>query len=310
MNTLARICLMAFCALPALSVAAPMGYSVNSDQSPGDQLHLIDLETGQSTVRGTVFTGAKDNRDVEGLAFDRNGTLWAVDEWEFMLFPIQPLNGVGDDSRDKPIGGLEFRSGNDFGMTFTCDDELFISSVAAQKLYRLSTDTGMAVEVGDLGARIGALAAWGKNPTQLYGLGVGQYGDPPVVGNRSLYLIDTDTGAAELVGELGSEAAPYFEGGLSFDEEGQLWAITDRYPLGNQVFTLDLITGKATLVSTTVASGFESLAIAGPGGCEPPPLAPRGALNSIPTIDAAGRALATLLLLLTGLAVLRRGRLL
>jgi len=77
---------------------------------------------------------------------------------------------------------------------------------------------------------------------------------------------------------------------------------------------LDTATGAATLQATTTRIGFESLAVAPPSACqdvtpEPPP-APQPEAPSdpvgIPTLDAIGRAAAVLVLLLAGLAGLRR----
>ena len=74
--------------------------------------------------------------------------------------------------------------------------------------------------------RISAIAAYG-NPTRLYGLGNGQLQDGGIDA-PNLYSIDLETGAANLVGALGSQAGGYTQGGLAFDEDGGLWAVTDR----------------------------------------------------------------------------------
>jgi hypothetical protein len=75
--------------------------------------------------------------------------------------------------------------------------------------------------------------------------------------------------------------------------------------------------GTASAVRTLVEEGFESLAIAPPGGCdsnvEPPPPPPPPAppqqiddVRSVPTMDRVGLAIASILLLLTGLLAVRR----
>ena len=119
-----------------------------------------------------------------------------------------------------------------------------------------------------------------------------------------------------LLGPLGPAASAYFEAGLSFDADGQLWAITDRrsdaQELPSEILRLDLATGAATLVATTARSGFESLAAAPPSGCEgdtpAPPRDPQFVtpFPHIPTLDVFGRLATVLVLLLAGLAVLRR----
>lgn len=314
MNTLARIIAIGFLVLPIGSAfAAPVGYSVNSDQADGDQLHVIDLATGAATARGLVRSATTEFTDVEGLALDADGTLWAVDEVTLSLFPVSKGNGTVDLNAVEPIIGLSALSGNDFGMTFTCAGELYVSSVADGALYRLDLG-GSATRIGDLSANISALAAYG-NPVQLYGLSNGLQDENGTPDTRSLYRIDPVDGTTTLVGALGAAAGDYLQAGLSFDADGNLWAITDRNTQGqelpSQILRLDPVTGGATLVASTAQSGFESLAVAPPGGCDgtTPPRQPVTYVTPfphIPTLDAHGRIAAVLLLLLVGFAALRQ----
>ena len=169
MKTLARIIAIGSLVLPVGSaLAAPVGYSVNSDEPSGDELHVIDLATGAATSRGPVRSATETFLDVEGLALDPDGNLWAVDEGTLSLFPLSKGNGTVDSDAVRPIVGLDALTGNDFGMTFTCDGELFVTSVADGALYQLEPG-GSANRIGNLGANISALAAYGK-PTRLFGL--------------------------------------------------------------------------------------------------------------------------------------------
>jgi hypothetical protein len=157
---------------------------------------------------------------------------------------------------------------NDFGLTFACDGNLYVTSVSQKKLYRLNLN-GSTAPVGDMGQNISALAAYG-NPVQLYGLSNGLLANANP-DTRSLYRINTSTGAATLIGALGGAAGAYNEAGLAFDSDGQLWAITDRRaaPGGpaSQILRINTATGAATVQSTTAEAGFESLAITTPRGC-------------------------------------------
>ena len=311
MKTACRYALFALLVLPlAAALAAPMGYSVNSDEPLGDSLFEIDLATGQETVKGKVMSLGQTRSDIEGLAFDKFGVLWGVDDESQNLFPINTSNGLVVYQDEVAITGLGAIQGNDFGLSFTCNGSLYISSVSNESLYQLSFD-GTATLVGAegaLGTRISAIAAYG-NPAKLYGLGNGLMGDGGPQDNRSLYKIDMTTGVASLIGEIGPAAADYFEAGLSFDGTGILWAITDRRTiednLGSQILLLDTETGKASLQSTTTVSGFESLAVAAPAGCVQDPGQEDDGYHRIPTLSDAGKLLAILVLMMAGIAVLR-----
>jgi len=205
---------------------APMAYSVNSDgqnDKTWDSLYLIDLAvSGSETRRGTLFSGAYNHFDTEGLAFSRDGTLWGVDDDSRILFPINTSFGTISFLDVIPLPSFPTGGGNDFGMTFTCENTLYVTSVATRTLYHID-ELGSSTVVGSsgaLGADISAIAAIG-NPARLYGLGLGNVDAP------SLYDIDTQTGTASIIGPL-VNAAPYNEGGLAFDADGNLWAITDR----------------------------------------------------------------------------------
>ena len=286
---------------------APMAYSINSDgqnQATWDSLYLIDLSTSGSEQRvGTLFSGSLTHThyDTEGLAFDVDGRLWGVDDGSLTLFPINPDSGVVNPHEIIPLPLAFLSAGsNDFGMTFTCEDDLYLTSVVNQTLYLVDGNGNVQVVggTGALGVDISAIAAIGE-PTRLFGLGLGNVDSP------SLYSIHPRTGVASLIGPL-LHAEDYNEAGLAFDADGNLWAITDRSnlvdePLAlrnqpSQVLLINTETGEATHVSTTIETGFESLAIGPPSGCYEP----------IPTLDVRGLALVVAGLMLIGFVVLRR----
>jgi len=294
---------------------APMAYSVNSDSgniSAEDSLYRIDLATGSDQRRGELFTGVEVRRDTEGLAFDANGTLWGIDDQSMTLFPIDTASGAINFQDEIPLSGIPSGGSNDFGMTFSCDNTLYATSVATQTLYRIYPDGSSDVigALGALGANISAIAAIG-NPTVLYGLGNGQFSN----GNTDspdLYSINENTGVATLIGPLGNDAGEYGQGGLAFDRDGNLWAITDRRIVNNsiadlasQILSVDIQTGAATLVSSTSEVGFESLAISPPTACRLT-RAYGSTANPIPTLGWTGRLLAIAILMLAGMIILRR----
>ena len=306
--------------LPMTLAAEPMGYSINSDSGSTDpipdSLYQIDLGVGAEKRIGQLDPLYLD---VEGLAFAPDGKLYALDDDRLRVFELDKANGQALLLTEKQVSNLPSGGRNDFGMAFACDGTLYVTSVVERKLYRLSL-SGQATPIGDLGANISALAAWG-NPTELYGLGNGLRNvsnDVFVEDAPNLYRIDPATGATTLVGELGDEAAPYTEGGLDFDSSGQLWAITDRVLPDNQpsqVMKIDTSSGTASEVKTLKEAGFESLAIAPPGGCaliddgEPPVTEPpqnSTQVRSVPALSPFGLAVAVTLMLLAGLAATRR----
>jgi len=294
--------------------SAPMAYSVNSDsgnEETEDSLYLIDLATGSDQRRGTLFTGIETRRDTEGLAFAPDGILWGIDDRSLTLFPIATTNGGISFQAEKDLSGIQAGGGNDFGMTFSCDSTLYITSVISNTLYKLDLE-GNSTVIGQLGANISAIAAIG-NPSRLYGLGNGQFenGDTD---SPDLYSINTDTGAATLIGALGNTIGAYNQGGLAFDSNGDLWAITDRRTingeianLASQVLSIDVNSGLASVVSITSEVGFESLAIGPPAQCEGAGTPGDGNERDprIPTMSPAGRLLAIFVLLFTGFGFLR-----
>ena len=314
MNYLNRFALLIVVSLFAISAKAePMAYSVNSDSNGGDSLYLIDLATGSDQFRGKLFTGIEDRTDTEGLAFSSNpgSLLWGMDDASGTLFPISTANGSinYDDEIQLPF---EFRSGggNDFGMTFACDNSLYFTSVRSKTLYRRDQDGDFTTvgSTGALGVNISAIAALG-NPVKLYGLGNGRLenGD---IDSPNLYSIDLTTGVASLVGPLSdSNEFTYNEAGLAFDGSGGLWAITDRSQISNQksqILSINVATGAATLIATTLNEvGYESLAINPPSDCVISS-APGDGLEKIPTLNMAGRLSAILVLMLAGMLILRR----
>lgn len=317
MKTLARIVVIGSAVLCVSSTAAdPVGYSVNADAPDGDTLYAVDLANGATTARGLVQSASGAFLDVEGLAFDANGTLWGVDEQSLSLFPVSTANGTVNPAEVQSITGLNATSGNDFGMTFACDGSLYLSTVADGTLYRLGLD-GAATPIGTLSENISALAAYG-NPVRLVGLSNGLQSDGGPADSRSLYDIDPASGALTLIGAVGPAVSDYAQAGLSFDADGNLWALTDRriqgQDLGSEVLSIDLSNGLASVAATTGETGFESLAVAPPGGCTvtppppqfPPTARPKSRVDGIPTLDAYGKLAAILALMLTGFLVLRQ----
>jgi hypothetical protein len=299
--------------LSASLAAAPFGYSINSDSGTddADSLYRIDLASGAETligsVRASLFEPVK--LDVEGLAFAPDGTLYGVDDDSMTLFPINTDTGQVQSAGEVSISVLPIGGGNDFGMTFACDGNLYLSSVTENSLYLLELN-GSPELIGPLGENISALAAYG-NPVELYGLGNGLDSDDNV-DSPKLYKINLETGAATQIGSgLGAAAGQYTEGGLAFDDTGQLWAILDSreklLPSPSRIVKIDTGTGMASDPQFTSEIGYESLAITVPQGCFSVPIDDQAQYyESVPTLNQYGLLLFSALMLLTGMVVTRR----
>ena len=254
--------------------AAPDGYSINSDSptADADSLYRVDLANGNHTRIGKVTSFGQTRIDVEGLALAPDGTLYGVDDSATTLFPINTNTGQVIAAEEVSISGVPTNDSNDFGMTFACDGNLYISSVITQTLYRMDLE-GEATPVGavgNLGDNISAIAAYGI-PVQLYGLGNGLNSSNGTA-SRALYEINLENGTASQVGTLGGQALDYHEAGLAFDEDGVLWAITDRRavpggPFPSQILQINTDSWQASAIASTQETGFESLSISVPRGC-------------------------------------------
>jgi secreted PhoX family phosphatase len=146
--------------LPAPSALASHGNIAWSVQSDGDdQLYSIDLATGAQTPIGP--TGFND---IEGLAFDANGTLYGVDDITNELVTCNLTTGAC-----QTVGPLNV-SFTDMGLTFDQAGNLWMSTDAPspETFYRVDPATGQATAVGPQGQEVTGLAASGST---IYGLG-------------------------------------------------------------------------------------------------------------------------------------------
>lgn len=284
--------------------AQPTGLAVNSRGFTAEEdIHVlwrVDLSSGQvERVGQTGFI------DMEGLALDAEGTLYGADDATKTLVTVNVNSGFSS-----PVGGLRSNMGiplaqpMDFGMTFTCDGELLVSSDTERSLFSASLETGrlqLIGEAGSLGAPITDVASWGG---ELYGIGQGVAGEDGMFTTDApnLYRIDPVDATTEFIGSLGQAVLPYANAGLAFDEAGNLWAITDRRANGipdieSEILKIDLETGQAQKTADAALVGFESLAIAPPGGCE----TPTGTLRDpaiIPASNPHGLAIMALLMMM------------
>ncbi len=282
----------------SLANAQPFGYAAGFNE-----LYRVNLATGQATRLGAIGFN-----DVEGLALSSGETLLGVADATMMignqtsattdfLARINTTSGAG--TLVGQLAGLQGLGpgGNlDYGLAFTCDGRLWLSSDTTGELWEVDRSNGGTRRVAAMGASISGLAGRGNI---LYGVST----SAALVGGQAsapaLYSIDPASGEATRIGPLNAGIV-VDDVGLDFDEDGILWATLDPEPLGtgaSRVARIDLETGAATLVATlNVNTGVEALAIAPTGGCEP-----GGGNGSVQPITVPGPG-APALLLLAGLA--------
>lgn len=256
--------------------AKQLGAPAGSAYTVGfDRLYRINLSTGERTLIGQVRDDSLVYNDIEGLAFSPDGVLYGVTDYALkVLLRIDPATG-----RAQRIGNLGLNGQGvgpndqfDFGLAFTCDGKLWLSSDATRRLWEVDPSSGQARLVGELGVPITGLAG---RDQELYGLG-GK-------GDRNLYRIDRETARVEPIGPVKpAEGVAWSQGGLDFDAQGVLWASLDYVP--NALRPADLLrvdseSGRGTLVATLALvdnTGARSLAMApppcaSPAGVLPPP---------------------------------------
>ena len=315
-STLPLRCVLLVVTLTAstLLCAQPYGYSINSrgdfrDDTLVFALWRINLANGEEEYIG--WTGRGDFTDIEGLAFDSEDRLFGIDDDQNTLLRIGTSSGnaiaVGGTVGNT---GIPIGTSMDFGMTFTCEGELLVSSAGTSELFLADAETGKLERIGDMGVQIVDLATIGD---MIYGIGLGTDGNGNTVA-PNLYRVDPADASTRLVGALGDQARPYNQAGLAADTDGQLWAITDRNRVfggsdtearPSDILRIDPDNGRAERMAETIV-GIESLAIAPPSKCD--------SLNGdqsgdgidaepVPLMSDAGRWI--MVLLLAGLAVWR-----
>ncbi|HQW80765.1 MAG: hypothetical protein IPF83_03390 [Rhodanobacteraceae bacterium] len=279
-------------ALPA--AAEPLAYAVSFNK-----LYQIDLGSGQTTLIGET-----EFNDVEGLALSPTGVLYGIVDSTKTLITINKQTGrgslIGSSAGNTGLTGQGVGQFDalDFGLAFTCDGRLWASSDTTKKLWQVDPVSGHATFVGLLGFQITGL---GANADGLFGLGS--------QGDEGVYRINTETGTATKFGALAANLV-FADGGLDFDAAGNLWGVLDyRPPDDNRpsdIVRIDLVTGNATFVSTTLPE-MEGLAITPMASCRAPVA---GSLPqvAVPSAGLAARILLALTLVLGGLIALAMPR--
>ncbi|MFW5816892.1 MAG: hypothetical protein ACOCVP_08550, partial [Wenzhouxiangella sp.] len=243
--------------------------------------------------------------DVGALALSPDGALYGADDDTNTLLRVSTVTGLA-----QPVGGAANRYNTglaldrrlDFGMSFTCDGDLYLVSDVEQSLFKGDLETGRLTLVGAAGSLGAPITDLAVRADEVYGIGVGLTSEGREA-SPGLYRIDLAKASAELIGPLGPAVAPYNNAGLSFAEDGTLWAVTDRRAVGgddlpSQILRIDPATGRAEVASQTII-GLESLAVAPPVMCELRD-ALRGGAHPVPLLSVPALLVLVMMVLALG----------
>lgn len=288
----------------AVAWAGPQGWVINSrgdftDSSRVGALWSVDLASGEARLEGR--SRISEYIFIEGISIRADERLYGVDDDTNTLVRIGLSTGnVVPVNQSRHNLGLPLGN-HDFGLSFTCDDRLLMSTDSAtlgSSLYEIDPETGDTILIGGIGAPIVDLATIGESVFGI-GRGVASDGHPA---SPNLYRIDINTGRAERIGALGAEAGAYHKAGLASAADGTLWAVLERRQPSSpapseasQIVRIDPHTGRAEHVAELQAVefgqplvGVESLAIAPPLDCgrgiaplEPEPVPVNGLIGGL-----------------------------
>ncbi len=217
-----------------------------------NKLISIDTTTGVGTLIGNLGVNALPF----GLGF-RGDDLYSYDQTQDLLIQIDPTTGAVIDDVDIGAGDLNGEGALDFrsdGIGFLANangttGQLFSFDVTVPSSTPI---TG----VGGLSPSMDGLAF--DSADVLYGLSQSS----SVLGNSSLYTINTTTGVTTLVGSLGL-SGDYNLGGLTFDSDGTLYAAVSLSDAStpSYLYKVDKSTGAATIVGNGIGfNGVSGLA--------------------------------------------------
>jgi len=264
-----------------------------------DMLYSVGLDSRTATEIGVAgYYGNQRIGNLSGLSFSTDGKLFAVAGGLNALTHIDlstgsasvigtfGLAGQGDPQRNDAL---------DLGMTFDCDDTLWLVSAFAGKVWKVDPGSAATTLVGSTGHTITGLVARGN---LLFGAGA--------KGDNNLYRINRQSGAADLIGSYGDAASGWINSvSMSFDEDGTLWAVLNYVPPApgssnvpdwSDLATIDPNTGAVTILGPV--TGPESLREVGMKGFAigPPRCTAGAVVNSAPVGSPPWLALLVLVL--------------
>ncbi len=219
----------------AVDARAAILYALADFDEDTGRLYTIDTDDGSTSLVG-VTTVAKGY----GLA-DYNGRLFSYDQQRGVIVEINPT--TGGEIRNQSFGPDTIGEG---GIAI---DSSGMGYVADSRLYSFVLGAAGNTDIGELSDRMDGLDFQPATDV-LYGLS--QASSPGVGG--SLFTINLTTATTTEVGASGITTQGGLAG-LTFDEAGDLYAITED----GRLFSVNQSTGGASLLWTTELSQVSGL---------------------------------------------------
>ena len=297
-----------FLVVAGLCRAQGTAFTAGELASDGQALYRVNL-AGLTTSR-IGYVKAPGNVPVSslgGLTFGLDGQLYAIGALNGLSQnTLITLNqSIASATVVSQVSGLPASASTGLALSFGCDGRLWMTSADSSNFWELTPGTGQIRLVGNLGAKITALATRGST---LYGIGGS--------GNANLYSIDTNTGHATLIGPYNASAANPVDAG--FDSSGMLWGLIRNFNNNdlptqlNALVQINSTSGSMSPVGNIANPGqtglpypvpLTGLAVAPPVcSVTPPPQVPVGA----PALSPLGLGIFVLSLLASGFALSRR----
>lgn len=242
-----------FLVVAGLCRAQGTAFSAGELASDGQGQALYRVNLGGLTASRLGYVKAPGNIPVAslgGLTFGLDGQLYALGalngSQQTTLLTLS--QSVASATVVNPVSGVPSQASSGLSLSFGCDGRLWMASADSSNFWELTPGTGQARLVGNLGAKITALAT--RNGV-LYGIGGS--------GNANLYSIATDTGKATPIGPYNTAVPNPVDAG--FDASGTFWGLIRNFN------NSDLPTQLNALVQINSGSGSMSAAgsIANPG---------------------------------------------
>jgi hypothetical protein len=231
-----------------------------TDWGDSSNLYRVDTTNGVAT-----FIGATGQTRMIGLVVDANSTIYAIsEEANSRLWTLDPLNGAAT-----LVGAIGFNL-QEGDMTIDAGTgTMYVADGIGDNLYTMNKANGAPNLVGAFGADGRDVSGLQFIGATLYGLAL-RDANPDILGT-----VDPATGAFTVIGETGTTCGVIAALGRDPVSGTTFMACPDTgFGSDNTLYSLDLVTGDATLVSAMagVRASISGFSVAGsPGILVPEP---------------------------------------